>query len=121
MPREPPVTSAMREARGLVMRRASPLIVRKHLCRQREGLVAAGQRERHAGVGLRVLVVAFEARRRVAVAQLAGPDGAVRDADGPRRASLQRDAARSVRLRNGFGITVSADIGVDRPVVGALL
>src|SRR5258708_1522610 len=97
MPREPPVTSATREARGLVMRAASPLVMRKQLRRKREGLVAVRQGERHAGVGLWVLVVAFKARRRAAVGQLAGSDGARRETDGPLR-PLQRDAARRIRL-----------------------
>src|SRR5258707_5719180 len=101
MPREPPVTSATREASGLVMRGASPLVMRKQLRRKREGLVAVRQRHRHAGVGLRVLVVTFEARRGLAVGQLAGPDGAVREADSS-WCPLQRHAARSGRLRNGL-------------------
>src|SRR3954465_16016756 len=111
MPREPPVTSAMREARGLVMRAASPLVMRQQLRRKRKGLVAVRQRHRHASVGLRVLVVTFEARRRVAVGELAGPEGAMREADSSRR-PLYRHAARSGRLRNGLHVAVSADVGV---------
>src|SRR4051812_12499112 len=107
MPREPPVTSAMREARGFVMPDASPLVAWKQLRRKREGLVAARQGERHAGVGLRVLGVAFEARRRAAVGKLTGPDSARGESDGPRR-PLQRRATRSGRLRDRLRIAVSA-------------